>query len=210
VEPVVQLRRLLRSGEWPIGSKIPNDAALAERFSAQQSAVREAVRGLVHAGLLESRPGRGTFVKAASELRGALGERAKDELTLHAIEAREALESYAVRLAATRITDAQLQELREVLEGRGRATDLAAMTREDIRFHRLIVAATGNSFMVELYEGLDQGLVFDFSGLRDLSPEESLQDDHEEVLKALASRDPELCARAVGRLLAHVRRKVLP
>ena len=204
-----QLRRLLRTGEWPVGSKIPNDAALVEVLAAPHSAVREAVRCLVHAGLLESLPGKGTFVRAASELPGALVGRVKDELTLHAMEAREALESYAVRLAAGRITEERLAELRAVLEARGKASDLGSVAREDIRFHRLIVAATGNSLMMEMYEGLDQGRVFDFSSIKEVTPEESLQAEHEDLLEALTSHDVQASARAVEHLLAHVRAKVL-
>ncbi|PSS43447.1 hypothetical protein C6401_12620 [Arthrobacter woluwensis] len=208
-EPVDRLRRLLRAGEWPVGAKIPNDAALAEVLAAPHSAVREAVRCLVHAGVLESLPGKGTFVRASSELPGALVDRVKDELTLHAMEAREALESYAVRLAAGRITEAQLTGLREAVAARGSADDLESVAREDIRFHRLVVAATGNSLMMEMYEGLDQGRVFDFSSMREVSREESLQAEHEDLVEALASRDAQACARAVERLLAHVRSKVL-
>ncbi|MBO9704211.1 MAG: FadR family transcriptional regulator [Arthrobacter sp.] len=208
-EPVDLLRRRLRAGEWPVGSKIPNDAALADILSAPQSAVREAVRCLVHAGVLESLPGKGTFVRAVSELPGALVGRVKDELTLHAMEAREALESYAVRLAARRISEAQLAELRATLKARGSAPDLGTVAREDIRFHRLVVAATGNSLMVEMYEGLDQGRVFDFSSMKEVSPEESLQAEHEDLVEALASRDVQACARAVDHLLSHVRAKVL-
>lgn len=192
-----------------MGAKIPNDAALAEILSAPPTAVREAVRFLVHTGLLDSLPGKGTFVRAATELPNAVGERARDELTLHAIEAREALESYAVRLAAERVTDEQIAELRRVLAARGAAADLEAVVRADLRFHHLIVAATGNSLMVEMYEGLDQGRVFDFSSLRHVSPEESLQGAHEDVVDALAAHDVEGGAIAVERLLAQIRTKVL-
>ncbi|MEZ2372891.1 FadR/GntR family transcriptional regulator [Arthrobacter sp. RCC_34] len=208
-EPVDRLRRLLRAGEWPVGSKIPNDAALEKILEAPHSAVREAVRCLVHAGLLESLPGKGTFVRASSELPGALVGRVKDELTLHAMEAREALESYAVRLAAGRITEAQLAGLREAVAARGSAADLETVSREDVRFHRLVVAATGNSLMMEMYEGLDQGRVFDFSSMREVSREESLQAEHEDLVEALASHDVQACTRAVEHLLTHVRSKVL-
>ncbi|SEB48857.1 FadR/GntR family transcriptional regulator [Arthrobacter woluwensis] len=208
-EPVDRLRRLLRAGEWPVGAKIPNDAALAGILSASPTAVREAVRYLVHTGLLESLPGKGTFVRAVTELPGLVGEWVKDELTLHAIEAREALESYAVRLAADRITDQQIAELRSVLRAREVAGDAEAVASADVAFHRLIVRATGNSLMVEMYEGLDRERVFDFTVLPEISPEESLHSEHAELLDALADHDVAGSVRAVERLLAHVRIKVL-
>ncbi|MFJ3957473.1 FadR/GntR family transcriptional regulator [Arthrobacter sp. NPDC090010] len=204
-----RFRTLILEGAWPVGFKVPNDAALSREFNASLGAVKEAVRGLVHTGLLEARSGRGTFVKATNELVSAVEERARDECTLHAMEAREALESRAVALAAERITAEQLGRLDEALQARGAASDLAELTRADIAFHRLIVEATGNRLLEDMYEGLDQARIFDLSGLRDTSPEESLQAEHQAVLDALRSRDPGRATSAALVLLSRVRTKVL-
>src|ERR687898_793025 len=69
------LRDEITSGAWPVGSRIPTEAALVERLGVARNTVREAVRALAHNGLLDIRQGSGTFVAATSELAGVMGRR---------------------------------------------------------------------------------------------------------------------------------------
>ncbi|WP_285726784.1 FadR/GntR family transcriptional regulator [Psychromicrobium xiongbiense] len=203
------LRQKLASGEWQLGAKIPNEMTLAAEFGVRKSVIRDAVRDLVHVGLLEARPGRGTFVAAFSELDLALQRRVTPEQIIVAFEAREALEIQAVRLAAHRLTDQQLAGIREILAARGQARMLAELTSLDIQFHRAIVAATANDLLMEMYLGLDIQRVFNFSSITTFAPEETLQHDHELVVDALARHDPELAARLVRTMLAEALSKTL-
>ena len=52
-----QLRQSVTSGEWPVGLRIPNEAVLVDSLGVGRNTVREAVRALAHAGLLEVRQG---------------------------------------------------------------------------------------------------------------------------------------------------------
>jgi GntR family transcriptional repressor for pyruvate dehydrogenase complex len=54
---VSQLREQVLSGQWPVGGRLPAETELAQRLEVGRSTVREAVRALVHAGLLETRQG---------------------------------------------------------------------------------------------------------------------------------------------------------
>ncbi|PRC57877.1 GntR family transcriptional regulator, partial [Mycobacterium sp. ITM-2017-0098] len=67
-----QLRHTIASGEWPVGRRIPNETVLVESLGVGRNPVREAVRALAHAGLLDVRQGDGTYVRATSEVSGAL------------------------------------------------------------------------------------------------------------------------------------------
>jgi len=67
-----QLRQAIADGEWPVGQRIPAEPELVAALGVGRNTVREAVRALSHAGLLEVRQGDGTFVRATSELSGAL------------------------------------------------------------------------------------------------------------------------------------------
>ncbi len=67
-----QLRDEIRSGKWPVGSRIPTEPELSELTGTGRNTVREAVQALVHTGLLERRQGSGTYVLAASEVSGTL------------------------------------------------------------------------------------------------------------------------------------------
>lgn len=61
---VAELRSAVARGEWPVGERIPTEPRLSEQFGVGRNTVREAVRVLVHAGLLETRQGDGTYVRA--------------------------------------------------------------------------------------------------------------------------------------------------
>lgn len=67
-EVVEQLRSLLQSGDFPPGSKLPPERALAVKLGVGRPALREAIKALSILDLLESRRGAGTFVKAQTGL----------------------------------------------------------------------------------------------------------------------------------------------
>ena len=69
---IEQMRELVASGEWPLNQRIPPEAELVNALGVGRNTVREAVRALAHAGLFEVRQGDGTFVRATSELSGAV------------------------------------------------------------------------------------------------------------------------------------------
>lgn len=67
-----ELRRAIIEGEFPPGSKLPNEEALCERFSVSRITLREAVRGLIEDGYVNRRQGAGTFVTSGPTLRNSL------------------------------------------------------------------------------------------------------------------------------------------
>ncbi|HWA19611.1 MAG TPA: GntR family transcriptional regulator [Devosia sp.] len=67
-----ELRRAIIGGEFPPGSKLPNEEALCARFSVSRITLREAVRGLIEDGYVIRRQGAGTFVTPGPALRNSL------------------------------------------------------------------------------------------------------------------------------------------
>jgi GntR family transcriptional regulator len=57
-----ELKRLILGGEFALGSKLPNEDRLCERFGVSRVTIREAVRGLIEDGLVARRHGSGTYV----------------------------------------------------------------------------------------------------------------------------------------------------
>jgi GntR family transcriptional regulator, transcriptional repressor for pyruvate dehydrogenase complex len=149
---VSQLREQVLSGQWPVGGRLPAETELAQRLEVGRSTVREAVRALVHAGLLETRQGSGTYVRSLSP--GADWEpRLRRAAVLEAYEVREALEVQAARLAATRRTDADIAALHACLAERDRARGSdAAFVEADLAFHRAVVAAAHNPLLAEMFD----------------------------------------------------------
>ena len=72
---IEQLRTQIATGEWPVGSRIPTEPDLVAALGVGRNTVREAVRALVHAGVLECRQGSGTYVTATHELTGVVARR---------------------------------------------------------------------------------------------------------------------------------------
>lgn len=80
---------MIGSGGWPLGEKIPAEPELMAALGVSRNTVREAARALVHAGLLDARPGDGTYVTATDGLGAALAAEDRDtyleaELAFHA------------------------------------------------------------------------------------------------------------------------------
>lgn len=149
-----QLRAELASGRWPVGTRIPGELTLVEELEVSRPLLREAIRGLTNLGMLEARRGSGTYVRST----------ASPEAILSRIDAAEVREIYEVQLAydvqaaglaASRRTDADLENLAHLLERRNRAeddrTDVAGFASADAEFHLAIAKAAGNPLLLELY-----------------------------------------------------------
>src|SRR6478609_12155985 len=106
------------SGRWPVGERIPTEAALVTEFGIGRNTVREALQSLVHSGLLRREQGRGTFVISDSELNGALQRQLAGGSRRHYLELRLALDSSASSLAAHNRSEADVAQLRELRDRR--------------------------------------------------------------------------------------------
>jgi len=210
---VEHLTDLVERGEWPVGSRIPAEPELVAQLGVGRNTVREAVRALEHAGILEPRRGDGTYVRAASGLDAAIGRRARTADALQVLEVRAVLERGAARIAAAPRAagrpdgDVALAALRAALDAQeaaardGGEDDFRAA---DVAFHAELVRSAGNSLLAELYDGIDHVLVrtlaTDAHGRhhRDVP-------GHREVVDAVAARDPDAAERAVEATMAAVR-----
>src|SRR5699024_5961604 len=67
-----QIEELIQSERWTIGKKIPPETDLMEQFAVSRNTLREAIRALVHAGLLETKQGSGTIVRSKKRLEAAI------------------------------------------------------------------------------------------------------------------------------------------
>ncbi|MFJ6350183.1 FadR/GntR family transcriptional regulator [Streptomyces sp. NPDC092046] len=196
---VEQLRTQLAEGEWAVGDRIPTEHELAQLLGVGRNTVREAVRVLVHAGLLESRQGNGTFVRSTADpaavLRGVRHAGALDVLEL-----RVALEAEAARLAAVRRDTHDLLRLRAALTGLRERGDRDAGA--DVAFHLAVVEATHNAafrevyrfFSAQVHESLTEAL-----GDHAMPPVDI--DAHEALVAAIEAADPDAAEAQTRELL---------
>ncbi|MFD0774312.1 FadR/GntR family transcriptional regulator [Streptomonospora algeriensis] len=178
---ISQLRAQIDSGEWGIGDRIPTESELSDQLEVGRNTVREAVRALAHAGLLEIRQGAGTFVRASSELGGALRRRLERSRLRENLEVRRALEMEAARLAALRHTDTDLADIDHAIALRDSAWkegDMAAFVEADFSFHRTIVNATHNPLLIDLYDDISQAVYDSIAHTAYGIPDDNGQIDH--------------------------------
>ncbi|MEU6781602.1 FCD domain-containing protein [Nonomuraea angiospora] len=204
VEQATQhLREQITQGEWPVGTRLPGENALAKALGVGRSTVREALRALAGAGLVQARQGSGVFVIAtatATATATVLAEGWPARLRRAAItdvyEVRMMVETQAARMAAQRRTEEDVAALEEALAARARAAagDDAAFVDADIALHAAVVAAAGNPVLTDLFAefapALREGLIglVEVLGLRahDRNPG---HDAHAELVAAVRDGD---------------------
>ncbi|WP_420037608.1 FadR/GntR family transcriptional regulator [Streptomyces sp. cg28] len=197
-----QLRREITSGRWPVGEKIPPESSLVGTLGVSRLSVREAVRALVHAGLLATRQGDGTYVTASDETSVALTRLLADVADRDVEEVRQGLDLVAARLAARRRTPADLEELRAIAARRQlhyEAEELKEFVEADIAFHLCVARAGHNPLLLDLYTTLS-------TALRDTiladDMRHSTTDAHQDLLEAIEAGDPVAADAAAQAILA--------
>jgi DNA-binding FadR family transcriptional regulator len=155
---IEEIRSQIRGGQWVPGDRLPSEAELTRTMGISRGALREAIRALVHAGLLTVRQGDGTFVAAVDEAAVALSRKIANSRSIDVIEVRRGLEASAVPLAASRRSKADLKAMRTALDDRidgAHRQDLDAFVEADLRFHLAVARASHNELLIDLYESLN-------------------------------------------------------
>jgi GntR family transcriptional repressor for pyruvate dehydrogenase complex len=185
------------SGEIDAGTRLPAERQLAASLGIGRSAVREALAALEILGIVDVRPGSGTY------LRGSVSELLPQTLnwglmlaaprTKELIALRGELEVFAARLAATAMSDAQLRDLGHQVDAmRANVDDRTRFIEADLKFHLQIAQAASNQVLLGLLQSIrsllrvwvERGLAHDDEAQRAL-------DEHTRVYEAMITRDPE-------------------
>jgi DNA-binding FadR family transcriptional regulator len=198
-EAAEQIADKVRAGELRVGDKLPAERDLALLMEISRPTLREAVKVLVDAGLLEVRrgPGGGMFVATdvvpVDLVRRAFELRLEEAASV--LEARRLIEPQVARLAHERATDEDLAPLEHTIEvmreivARGyRPDDEDRFLQLDVQFHLALARAAGNPTLETLLR-----IVFrQLEVLRDMAMHvpavpEWIIDIHERTLAAVRS-----------------------
>ncbi|MEJ8303897.1 FadR/GntR family transcriptional regulator [Saccharibacillus sacchari] len=199
-----KLEAMITNGEWEIGSRIPREADLMEKLGVSRNTLREAIRGLVQVGLLETRQGDGTFVTASSELSAILAKRMSRSSVIEALEVQHALDREAAVLACLRRTDEQLRQMEQYSKQCSETierNDHEAYREADWMLHRTIVVASHNQLLIDLYENMFEKLQISFLFNRFI-PESRSEVGHPALIAAIRDRDAEAAVHAVDHYIA--------
>jgi len=173
-------------GTYGPGDRIV-ESQVATEFGTSQAPVREALRELEAMRFVETQPHRGARVREVTT-----------EELIQIYPVRAALEEVAGRAAAVRMSDEQLSALADELAGMRQAAeaqDLHAQLLHDVRFHELIVEASGNQVLVDVWRSLRVEARTLVSVIRADSDLRMIAEMHRPVFQALQSRDPELAGK---------------
>ncbi|NHZ70314.1 MAG: FCD domain-containing protein [Proteobacteria bacterium] len=192
-----QIERLVLSRELAIGDALPAERELAEQLEVSRNILREAISMLVQKGLVEVRPGSGTFIaRPSSELLG-------DTLTsfirfnssglLDLVEARRSLEVEITALAAERATEADRAVVEDCLKVMDESVDdLEAYIEADIRFHQALAVAADNEILYLLLDSIRGAMRENIRTLATLQPGavREAAHHHRAIAEALELHDP--------------------
>ncbi|MBS7695778.1 MULTISPECIES: GntR family transcriptional regulator [unclassified Chelatococcus] len=202
------IRSAIEAGTWSIGSRIPTETELAGHLKISRNTVREAVRALAHAGILEVRQGDGTYVRSQTDsaaLLKALADTSFDDR----LDLWRMLNEALARLAAERrdfedvgrITSAIEDIFTSPSKGRGSGPS-------EYRFHCSVADAAHNKAISSLYRVVASSVsllspraqnLLDTG--RDAGAARPAQDDYRALLDAIVSQAPQDAARAARHLV---------
>lgn len=187
------LEEMIFSGAYSDGDRL-DEIKLAEQYGVSRTPIREAFQKLAISGLVEQIPRRGAFVRQPGPV----------EL-VEMFEVMAELEAVCARLAASRISDAALDELHannDRCEAAVSAQDADGYYWENERFHQILYRQSGNRFLEQECLRLQRRLKpFRRVQLRLRGRMRQSMDEHREIVAALADADPE---RASNALRQHV------
>ncbi|MCL7491176.1 FadR family transcriptional regulator [Streptomyces sp. MCA2] len=197
-EAIEKIKGMIVSGALRPGDRLPKESELAAELGLSRNSLREAVRALSLIRILDVRQGDGTYVTSLDpqlllEAMSFVVDFHRDDTVLEFLAVRRILEPAATAMAAGRIGLPELDSLEARLNALGPSPSVEDLVAGDLEFHRGIVAASGNSVLCSLLDGLSgpttrariwRGLTQKDAVARTLT-------EHRAILGALRDRDAE-------------------
>jgi GntR family transcriptional repressor for pyruvate dehydrogenase complex len=208
-EAITKIRDLIQSEQLAPGDRLPPEPQLSAQLGLSRSGLREAIKALELARVVDVRRGDGTYVTSLAprlllEGFGLAVDLLRDDSLPQIMEVRRLLEPAATGLAASRITPAQLDELAGLLTRmRAASADAELLIGYDAAFHHAIAAATGNESLMSLLDGLNGRTLRArlWRGMTDSHVSVQTIAEHERIYQALRAGDAVL---AQATALVHV------
>lgn len=191
------------------GDKLPNENELSEELGVSRATLREAVRSLVAQGVLEVHRGKGTFIAPDMKLCNDFGFRNLERVRVRLrdlLEMRLIFEPQMTALACRRATE---EELQSIIEQGRHIEEYTRMgkdrTEVDQLFHKAIVMASHNDFMIRLIPIINRAVLETIliSGRDSLIFETSLR-DHALIMEFLLARDAQGAKSAMAIHIHHI------
>ncbi|HLW04313.1 MAG TPA: GntR family transcriptional regulator [Azoarcus sp.] len=182
-EVTSRLRQRIIEGDFEPGSKL-NERELCEAMNVSRTPLREAIKTLAAEGLVELLPNRGAVVAQLDE-----------QDLIDTFEVIAGLEGLSGKLAAQRITEEELAEIRalqfEMCAAHARR-DLPVYYRLNLEIHARINAAARNPVLEQTWRNVNARLqVLRFRSNLDGAKWDRALEEHKQMVELLAQRDAE-------------------
>jgi GntR family transcriptional regulator, transcriptional repressor for pyruvate dehydrogenase complex len=214
-EEVARRMERLILGDCKPGDKLPPERQLAEMFGVSRSSIRDAIRTLELAGMVERRQGAGTVAREPSAdsvitpISSVLMRKRRSVAEL--LDVRKMIEPPLAARAALHATSDEIFEMEEILrrqEEKVRRGELAI--EEDSEFHYAIAMAADNTVVLQVLDVLMD--LLRETRQRSLQAEGRLQKSfagHQQILAALKRRDATAAEQAMRRHVQDIEEIVL-
>lgn len=195
------LRKAILTGQLQPGERLM-EVHLANRLGVSRTPIREAIRKLELEGLVIMIPRRGAEVAEITE------KSLKDVL-----EVRRALDMLCAELACDRITEEEMEKLKEACEHFAEVTkteDLTEIAKADVALHDILIEATGNQRLQQMINNLaEQMYRYRFVYIKDVTKHDVLIKEHTIIYEAVKDRDKEKAAQAAKMHIDHQEESIL-
>jgi GntR family transcriptional repressor for pyruvate dehydrogenase complex len=203
---IEQIKYMITSGELKKGDKLPPERELVEKFQVSRTSVREALRALQIIGLIECKQGGGNYIRDSFEdnlieplsLMFVLQNSRNSEI----LELRKVLEVETATLAARKITQEELAQMKEIIEKMKQLPDEKENIILDKELHYIIARASGNNLIISILTAVSSLMDSFIKEAREaiINKDENkmvLLEHHENIYQALAEHDEKRAARVM-------------
>ena len=198
---VVTLERLIIGGELAIGDRLPPEREFAHQLKVSRSTLREALRVLELAGLIDRAPGRGTVILGPGKTpKGnvlASGLDVDQSELIDVMDVRACIEPPVAARAARRATRLDVVQLQQLVAEMSMELSITEFARLDRQFHRTIAQYAYNPLLLRLLDRVSE--IIEYSRKDQLltrSRQRSSIKEHREIVDAIAAGNEEAAYRA--------------
>ena len=212
-DTVERLRHLLQDGALARSGRMPPERKLALELGIGRRSLRRALAVLEREGRITREQGRGTFLRQGKAEVIALDRIAEHTSPPEVIELRLALEPIVARLAAVRASPSEIRTLLRLAEETRSAKGAEDYERADAAFHRAIVEAAHNALFMAVFDAVgesrrDIGWQRLGENGRCYKRQATFAEFHDEIARAIASRDAERAGKAMYNHLREVQQHI--
>ncbi|MDK2895073.1 MAG: hypothetical protein PWQ98_1199 [Moorella sp. (in: firmicutes)] len=217
-EIVEQVKKSLSEGKLMPGDRFYSERELSEKLGVSRASVREAIRALTTMGVLEVKPGEGTFVRKVQNCDIVqplvMAMLLEEQQTAYLLEARKILERELAYLAAQRATTEEKEKLVEIVQQMNSELAKGYLQEDtDVKFHLAVAGMSHNPILSRLMYTIADTITQTLANKRNRlysDPENArlLFEQHREIVQAIVSGAAESARRAMGKHLSFVARQL--